>query len=157
VRAARRRDALAQHLQPLLQRLGAVVGPEGLEPPSAIGVEAQQVIVEGEDGVGQPLLRRRWGREPLEAAAESVAEHPEPAAADEAVRGARDRRLPIEQRERILTLAGDADGLATDHCSRTRPAAGQCEGPLIPMHEQRSALRRHCSVESDGDGTRGDG
>ena len=129
------REPRAQQLEPGAQRRIALVGPERLEPPAAVGVEPKHVVVEGEREVGQRHVPRRGRRHALEPCAEVVAEEAEPAAADGAAAlvGVLDDRLPIEQLERILVLRPPPPAAPSPRSPRRRPS----------RRPARTGARRH--------------
>ena len=104
VREALVGDAAPQVLEPLLQ-LGAAVGSgERLEPPEAVSVPMQHVVVVGEVEVGQRHRASLGERHLLDMRCQAVAEPAEPAATHRAgrlpgVRG--DLWQVVQQRERI--------------------------------------------------------
>jgi hypothetical protein len=132
-----RRKPRAQQPEPLAQDGVALVAPERLEPPRPVGVEAQQVVVEGEREAREGHRPRRPGWHRFEGGAEPVAEEAEPAAADRRV-GLRLRlhlRLLREQRERVGVGRRDHDRFRADDRPAARPVAGQRKGPLVvPDH-----------------------
>ena len=145
------REPGAQQLEPGAQLGIALVGPQCLEPPAAVGVEAKQVVVEGEREVGQRRVPRRGRRHALEPCAEVVPEEAEPAASDATAvfAGVLDHRLAIEQLERILVLARHHERLRPHERPAARPVAGQPERALVAADQQAALRRRQVAVELD--------
>src|SRR5450755_3344608 len=68
--------------EPLAQNAGTALAPQRFEPPPAVAVEVQQMVVERELELGQAGRLRRAGADRLQATAELVPEIAEPATAD---------------------------------------------------------------------------
>ena len=134
---------------PLGQRAGALRGLERLEPPAAAGVEAQDVVVERERERRQPGARGRRRGQALDEVAEREAEMAEPAAAHRigVLLGAGDRRLLVEDRERVLVRLGDPDGLRAEDRAAGGPRPGQGERAVVAAQRENRLGGRPVDVE----------
>ena len=126
------------------QRVGALGRPQALEPPAALGVQAQQVVVERKLEVRQRAGPRRRGVQLLHPRAEPVAQPPHPAAVyARALDG-----VELEQSERVLAGIGHPHRLRPHQRAAACPGPGQRERPLVAAHEQRRALGRESPVQA---------
>jgi hypothetical protein len=140
-----------QPLAALPQRRVALLGPERLEPPAPLGIQVQQMVVEGERELRQRHGPRRGGGHGLEPGPESVAEIAEPATADRVVGVvvALHLGLHVENVERVFLSPGDGERLRSHERAAAGPRAGECERPLIPANQQRGTVRGHVALERD--------
>ena len=101
------RTTARQMAQTGVQRGPARLGGQRLEPPPALGVAAQDVVVVGQVEFGHAPRPRRPRRQPLDPGAQPVAEPAEPAAPDRVrmteVAG-RHCRQPVQRGERLVPL-----------------------------------------------------
>ena len=128
-RAARRRPRAASRPRSASRRAAsaAVAGgrPQRLEPPAPVRVQAQDVVVEGEVGVGERRRARGRRGHALQAPRQAEAEPADPAAADGVARGlaALDRGLVVEQGERVVVRRGRPAPAPSRGSRRRRPSA----------------------------------
>ena len=121
---------LAPHPQPLIEKVGALSGPQPLEPPP-LTVADNDVVVERErERRARDRCRRARGKL-LDERAEPVPEPSDPAAADERF-PSDNLRLHPNNRERIRVRVGRARRVRPEHRQAAQPFAGQRERTLIP-------------------------
>ena len=109
-------------------------------------VAAQKMVVEGEVGLRWRRSGRWVRRDGFEPVSEPVRERAEPAAGDSETPAvpwtALNKRLFVQQRERVLLGGGDPDRLRPDQRATAGPAPDQRERALVAPDEKRRGIGR---------------